>query len=71
MDKSGSTPLYWAAHSGQLECVKILLSCTQPKPDLNAQNKLADTALHAAAWKGHTEVVQLLVHAGTSNLTAN
>lgn len=25
------------------------------------QNKLGDTALHAAAWKGHSDIVEMLL----------
>lgn len=28
------------------------------------QNKLGDTALHSAAWKGHAEAVQMLLEKG-------
>ncbi len=62
LDKSGSTPLYWASHGGHVECVKILLG--QPRVEVNSQNKIGDTALHAAAWKGHAEVVRMLLAKG-------
>ncbi|XP_038077663.1 osteoclast-stimulating factor 1-like [Patiria miniata] len=62
LDKSGSTPLYWASHGGHIECVSILLG--QPRVEINTQNKIGDTALHAAAWKGHPEVVKMLLDKG-------
>jgi len=31
---------------------------------VNAQNKLGDTALHNAAWKGHVEIVEMLLEKG-------
>lgn len=37
---------------------------TQPNVELNQQNKLGDTALHAAAWKGYADIVQLLLAKG-------
>lgn len=30
------------------------------------QNKLGDTALHAAAWKGYADIVELLLLKGES-----
>uniref|UniRef100_A0A914XBF7 Osteoclast-stimulating factor 1 n=1 Tax=Plectus sambesii TaxID=2011161 RepID=A0A914XBF7_9BILA len=62
LDKSGSTALYWAAHSGHAEIMKILLS--KSTISVSAQNKIGDTALHAAAWKGHANCVELLLQAG-------
>lgn len=64
LDKSGSTAVYWAAHSGQLDCLKALMG--SGGATINAQNKLGDTALHAASWKGHKEVVDLLLQAGAN-----
>lgn len=37
---------------------------TQPNIELNQQNKLGDTALHAAAWKGYADIVELLLAKG-------
>jgi len=62
LDKSGSTALYWAAHSGHVAILQLLIS--RPNASVSAQNKIGDTALHAAAWKGHIECVQLLLQAG-------
>jgi len=70
LDKSGSTPLYWAAHGGHIECLKTLLQA--PNTAVNSQNKLGDTALHGAAWKGHTVAVRMLLEAGAkTNLKNN
>ena len=44
------------------DCAKILLS--QPNVEVDAQNKLGDTALHNAAWKGHVGIVELLLEKG-------
>uniref|UniRef100_A0A0N4ZX42 Osteoclast-stimulating factor 1 n=1 Tax=Parastrongyloides trichosuri TaxID=131310 RepID=A0A0N4ZX42_PARTI len=62
LDKSGATPLFWACHSGFVDIVKLLLSLKNI--DINNKNKMGDTALHAAAWKGRGEIVELLVEAG-------
>lgn len=41
---------------------------------LTPQNKLGDTALHAAAWKGYADIVEMLLakgkdlHQGFNNL---
>jgi len=61
LDKSASTPLYWACHGGHFECVKILLA---EKPDLNSQNKLGDAAIHAAAYKNRLDCCAALLEAG-------
>jgi len=64
LDKSGSTALYWASHSGHLECLKALMAAGGAS--VNAQNKLGDTALHAASWKGHKDVVDWLLQSGAN-----
>ena len=35
LDKSGATPVYWAAHGGHSECVQALLAV--PNISINAQ----------------------------------
>lgn len=45
------------------ECAKALL--TIHNVEMNVQNKLGDTPLHNASWKGHAEVVALLLEKGT------
>jgi len=64
LDKSGSTAVYWAAHSGHLDCLKALMA--SGGTSINAQNKLGDTALHAAAWKSHKDVVEFLLQSGAT-----
>ena len=60
--KSGSTALHWAARCGHEECVGALLDA--PGIEINVQNKIGDTPLHSAAWKGSPSVVSLLLEKG-------
>lgn len=62
LDKAGNTALYWGCHGGHLGIVKLLLS--QPNIELNQQNKLGDTVVHAAAWKGYEDILELLLLKG-------
>lgn len=32
--------------------------------EVNAQNKLGDTPLHNASWKGHADIVEMLLEKG-------
>ncbi|EPY77990.1 osteoclast-stimulating factor 1-like protein [Camelus ferus] len=57
--ESIDNPLHEAA---KRDIVEMLF--TQPNIELNQQNKLGDTALHAAAWKGYADIVQLLLAKG-------
>ena len=47
------------------ECAKVLLSVSNV--EINVQNKLGDTPLHNAAWKGHAEVVAALLEKGITH----
>lgn len=69
LDKSGATPLYWAAHGGHVAAVDALLK--DSKTAVSVQNKLGDTPLHAAAYKGHTECVRLLLSASANPFVRN
>uniref|UniRef100_A0A0N5AMY4 Osteoclast-stimulating factor 1 n=1 Tax=Syphacia muris TaxID=451379 RepID=A0A0N5AMY4_9BILA len=64
LDKSGSTPLYWASYAGHTDIVKLLVEI--PNMCISAQNKLGDTALHAAAWKSHADCVEVLLEHGAN-----
>lgn len=60
----GNTPLHFAAKSGTLETMKILLSQQTVKDDINARNRQMATPLHLAAFEGHIDAVSLLIDAG-------
>ncbi|XP_012272363.1 osteoclast-stimulating factor 1-like [Orussus abietinus] len=62
LDSAGNTPLYWAARTGHIDCVKELLNVSSPA--VNAQNRMGESPLHTAAYHGHLEVVNLLLEAG-------
>jgi ankyrin repeat protein len=51
-----------AAKTGQLEKIKLLLAA-DPKL-VHARDSDGSTPLHCATWKGHPEVVALLLDAG-------
>lgn len=69
LDKANNTALYWAAHAGHVTCIIPLLQCSNI--DLNVQNKIGDSALHAAAWKGRAEAVAILLEHGADVMLTN
>ena len=60
-DIYGTTPLFWAAQMGAVECVQQLLSA--PGIDVNKAGKYGYTPLYRAANSGHAECVKLLLAA--------
>lgn len=58
---TGYTPLHYAARSGQLGCVRLLLDNGSRVNAVTASGSA--TALHRAAHQGHLAVVQALVQA--------
>ena len=69
LDKAGATPLHWAARGAHLDCAQELLK--RPNCRADVQNKLGDTALHNAAYKGAVELVQLLLEKGANKAVRN
>lgn len=45
-----------------LDCAAALLKVYNV--EINVQNKLGDTPLHNASWKGHADVAALLLEKG-------
>ncbi len=60
-DKDGDTPLYCAAKSGHVECVRLLLAA--PGIDVNKSDRKGFTPLYCAAKSGHVECARLLLAA--------
>uniref|UniRef100_A0A3B1J1Z8 Osteoclast stimulating factor 1 n=1 Tax=Astyanax mexicanus TaxID=7994 RepID=A0A3B1J1Z8_ASTMX len=65
LDKAGNTALYWSCHGGHRGNVLLhWLPLLPPSVERLCllQNKLGDTALHAAAWKGYSDIVEMLLN---------
>jgi ankyrin repeat protein len=60
-DKSGWTPLHWAAQNGHKDVVESLLA---NNAEVNARNSNGDTPLHDAVLKSHKQVAELLLNNG-------
>jgi ankyrin repeat protein len=55
--------LMWAAWNARVDCLRLLL---QHSVDIRQRNSAGETALMRASWKGHREVLQLLLDAQPS-----
>lgn len=62
VDKSGNTPLHWAAHAGMEYSVAALLPIASNK---NCQECTGNTPLHIASALGWTRIVRKLILAGS------
>ncbi|CAF3177400.1 unnamed protein product, partial [Rotaria sp. Silwood2] len=56
-----ASPLYWACRNGDVRMVRQILS-DQQFSNINQLELNGSTALHAAAFFGHIEIVKLLLH---------
>jgi len=59
--RDGSTPLHWAATSGQPDICKMLM---ENGADVNARARDGWTPLHWAAMSGHPDVCKMLIDKG-------
>ncbi len=62
-DKSGYTPLHYAAYNGQLEMVQFLIAS---EANIHAQAQDGVTPLHFAAFYGHLDTAKFLVEKGAN-----
>lgn len=61
-DKSGNTPLIWAADAGNDDVVQHVLQ--DSTASINHRGYLGSTALSRAARRGHVRILELLLQAG-------
>ena len=59
-----NTPLTEASLRGHLKTVQFLLGFRPLEIDIDAQNNEDRTALHKAAYNGHSEIIKALLAAG-------
>jgi ankyrin repeat protein len=65
-DRDGGTPLWAAAHAGELAVVQFLVE--QVHVDATTGTVNGATPLHAAAHQGQVEIVQFLLEKGGGQL---
>ena len=53
IDQAGNTALHWACHSGSVACLEKLIERCGNMLSYSLKNRLGDTALHMAAYKGN------------------
>ncbi|CAG8528397.1 8995_t:CDS:2 [Gigaspora rosea] len=64
IDKHGRTPLHWAVCESDEKLVEDL---TRKQTSLMyAKDENGETALHEAAWNGHTKIVKILLNQGAN-----
>jgi len=65
---TGHTILYTAARTGNIEAVKFL---TEQGADSDLPQRIKSTALHAASFYGHADIVRCLLESGANYQIAN
>lgn len=65
-----ASDLYWASRAGDVDAVRNILATTRFK-DLNRLEPNGSTALHAASFFGHADVVRLLLERGVIRYRKN
>lgn len=61
--QTGYTPMHCAAFGGHYDCLKLLLSQPQGKPN-TADPVDGRTPVHLVCWKGHADCLKLLLGNG-------
>ena len=61
-DHAGNTALHWASHSGHVECLLKLIESCGNVLQFSLKNRLGDTPLHMAAFKGNLSILAPLNH---------
>ncbi len=69
-DNDGRTALMTAAYHEAVDCLKLLLARGGKNLDLDEADKIGLTALHTATYRGHAQIVELLVKAGADPTAA-
>lgn len=64
-DSAGWTPLHTAARTGSAEAARVLIA-ELPEGGIDATGPEGQTALHRAAYWGHTELCAMLLESGAT-----
>jgi ankyrin repeat protein len=65
---TGQTTLYTAARTGNIDAVKFL---TEQGADSDLPQRIQSTALHAASFYGHADIIRCLLQSGANHRIAN
>lgn len=70
MAQQKTSEFYWACRNGDEETAKKLIARLKPK-DINRMEPNGSTALHAASFHGHANIVQILLKHGADTKISN
>mmetsp|Transcript_36498 Transcript_36498/g.70020 ORF Transcript_36498/g.70020 Transcript_36498/m.70020 type:complete len:442 (-) Transcript_36498:687-2012(-) len=70
-DQEGNTVLHWAAHTGDVECLALVLEAMNEGVSLDIHNIDGSTPLHCAALSNQVGAVQSLLNAGADPNATN